>query len=145
MSAVRSTRGLIDAMKVPREKLQIGFSRSSGPGGQNVNKVSTRTEIRFLLEAADWLPAAVRRRLADLYPRRLNRDGEFIVVSSRYRSQGRNLEDCIEKLEGLIERATRRPKRRIPTRKTRASNERRIEEKKRRGQVKSRRRRFPED
>ena len=132
-------------MKVPREKLQIGFSRSSGPGGQNVNKVSTRTEIRFLLEAADWLPAAVRRRLADLYPRRLNRDGEFIVVSSRYRSQGRNFEDCIEKLEGLIERATRRPKRRIPTRKTRASNERRIEEKKRRGQVKSHRRRFPEN
>lgn len=145
MSVVRSTHGLIDAMKVPREKLQIGFSRSSGPGGQNVNKVSTRTEIRFLLEVADWLPAAVRRRLADLYPRRLNRDGEFIVVSSRYRSQGRNLEDCIEKLEGLIERATRRPKRRIPTRKTRASNERRIEVKKRRGQVKSRRRRFPED
>ena len=132
-------------MKVPREKLEIGFSRSSGPGGQNVNKVSTRAEVRFHLESADWLPAAVRKRLAGLYPRRLNRDGEFIVVSSRYRSQGRNLEDCIEKLEGFIERATRLPKRRIPTRKTRASNERRLEGKKRRGEVKSRRRRFPED
>ena len=132
-------------MKVPREKLEIGFSRSSGPGGQNVNKVSTRAEVRFHLESADWLPAAVRKRLAGLYPRRLNRDGEFIVGSSRYRSQGRNLEDCIEKLEGFIEMATRLPKRRIPTRKTRASNERRLEGKKRRGQVKSRRRRFPGD
>ena len=132
-------------MKVPREKLEIGFSRSSGPGGQHVNKVSTRAEVRFHLESADWLPAAVRKRLAGLYPRRLNRDGEFIVVSSRYRSQGRNLEDCIEKLEGFIERATRLPKRRIPTRKTRASNERRLEGKKRRGEAKSRRSRFTED
>ncbi len=132
-------------MKVPREKLQISFSRSSGPGGQNVNKVSTRAEVRFHLESADWLPVAVRKRLAGLYPRRLNRDGELIVVSSRYRSQGRNLEDCIEKLEAFIERAGKPPKRRVPTRKTRASNERRIEKKKRRGQVKSRRRRLPED
>ncbi|MEC7922450.1 MAG: alternative ribosome rescue aminoacyl-tRNA hydrolase ArfB [Planctomycetota bacterium] len=129
---------------MPREKLQIGFSRSSGPGGQNVNKVSTRAEIRFHLGSADWLPAAVRKRLAALCPRRLNREGEFIVVSSRYRSQGRNLDDCIEKLEGLIEKATRRPRRRVPTRKTRASNERRLDKKKRRGQVKSRRRRPPE-
>ena len=66
------------------------------------------------------------------------------MVSSRYRSQGRNLDDCIEKLEGLIEKATRRPRRRVPTRKTRASNERRLDKKKRRGQVKSRRRRPPE-
>ena len=132
-------------MKVPREKLQIGFSRSSGPGGQNDNKVSTRAEVRFHLAGAGWLPVAVRKRLAALYPRRLNRDGEFIVVSSRYRSQGRNLDDCIEKLEGFIERASRRPRRRVPTRKTRASNERRLDKKKRRSQVKSRRRRLPED
>lgn len=131
-------------MKVPREKLEIGFSRSSGPGGQNVNKVSTRAEIRFHLGGADWLPAAVRKRLAVLYPRRLNRDGEFIVVSSRYRSQGRNLDDCIEKLEGFIEKAAKPPRRRVPTRKTRASNQRRLDKKKRRGQVKSRRRRPPE-
>lgn len=132
-------------MKVPREKLQTSFSRSSGPGGQNVNKVSTRAEVRFHLESAGWIPAAVRSRLASLYPRRLTRDGEFIVVSSRYRSQNRNLEDCIEKLEGFIEKASKPPQRRVPTRKTRASNERRLERKKRRGNVKSRRRPLPED
>jgi len=132
-------------MKIPREELEISFSRSSGPGGQNVNKVATRVEVRFHLESAAWIAPATRVRLAALHPRRLNREGEFIVVSSRFRSQGRNIEDCIEKLEGLLEKAAKRPRRRIPTRKTRASNERRIEVKKRRGQVKSRRRRFPED
>lgn len=132
-------------MKIPREKLQISFSRSSGPGGQNVNKVATRVEVRFHLASADWIASSTRARLATLHPRRLNREGEFIVVSSRFRSQARNLEDCIEKLRGLLEKAARRPRRRVPTRKTRASNERRLKQKKRRSDIKSRRRSLPDD
>ena len=132
-------------MKIPREELQISFSRSSGPGGQNVNKVATRVEVRFHLESAAWIAPATRARLAALHPRRLNREGEFIVVSSRFRSQGRNIEDCIEKLEGLLEKAAKRPRRRVPTRKTKASNERRLKHKKRRSDIKSRRRSLPED
>ena len=132
-------------MKIPREKLQISFSRSSGPGGQNVNKVATRVEVRFHLAGADWIASSTRARLATLHPRRLNREGEFIVVSSRFRSQARNLEDCIEKLRGLLEKAARRPRRRVPTRKTRASNERRLKQKKRRSDIKSRRRSLPDD
>ena len=128
-------------MKVPREKLQVSFSRSSGPGGQNVNKVATRVEVRFQLESADWIPPAIRARLASLHPRSLNREGDFIVVSSRFRSQNRNLEDCIEKLEDLLRKASRPRKRRVPTRKTRASNERRLEQKKRRSNIKTRRQR----
>ena len=132
-------------MKIPREKLQISFSRSSGPGGQNVNKVATRVEVRFHLAGADWIASSTRARLATLHPRRLNREGEFIVVSSRFRSQARNLEDCIEKLRGLLEKAARRPRRRVPTRKTRASNEHRLKQKKRRSDIKSRRRSLPDD
>lgn len=132
-------------MKIPREELEISFSRSSGPGGQNVNKVATRVEVRFHLESAAWIAPATRVRLAALHPRRLNREGEFIVVSSRFRSQGRNIEDCIEKLEELLEKAAKRPRRRVPTRKTKASNERRLKHKKRRSDIKSRRRSLPED
>lgn len=132
-------------MKVPREKLQVSFSRSSGPGGQNVNKVATRVEVRFQLESADWIPPLIRSRLVGLHPRRLNREGDFIIVSSRFRSQKRNLEDCIEKLEGLLREASRPRQRRVPTRKTRASNERRLLQKKRRSSTKTHRRRPDED
>lgn len=132
-------------MEVPRERLQVSFSRSSGPGGQNVNKVATRVEVRFQLESADWIPPLIRSRLASLHPRRLNREGDFIIVSSRFRSQKRNLEDCIEKLEGLLREASRPRKRRVPTRKTRASNERRLLQKKRRSSTKTHRRRPDED
>ncbi len=132
-------------MKVPREKLQVSFSRSSGPGGQNVNKVATRVEVRFQLESADWIPPLIRSRLASLHPRRLSREGDFIIVSSRFRSQKRNLEDCIEKLEGLLREASRPRKCRVPTRKTRASNERRLRQKKRRSSTKTHRRRPDED
>ncbi len=132
-------------MKVPREKLQVSFSRSSGPGGQNVNKVATRVEVRFQLESADWIPPLIRSRLVGLHPRRLNREGDFIIVSSRFRSQKRNLEDCIEKLEGLLREASRPRQRRVPTRKTRASNERRLRQKKRRSSTKTHRRRPDED
>ncbi len=132
-------------MKVPREKLQVSFSRSSGPGGQNVNKVATRVEVRFQLESADWIPPLIRSRLSSLHPRRLSREGDFIIVSSRFRSQKRNLEDCIEKLEGLLREASRPRKCRVPTRKTRASNERRLRQKKRRSSTKTHRRRPDED
>ena len=132
-------------MKIPREELQISFSRSSGPGGQNVNKVATRVEVRFHLESAAWIAPPTRARLAALYPRRLNREGEFIVVSSRFRSQGRNIEDCIERLGELLKKAAKRPRRRVPTRKPRASNARRLKHKKRRSDIKSRRRALPED
>ena len=132
-------------MKVPREKLQVSCSRSSGPGGQNVNKVATRVEVRFQLESADWIPPLIRSRLVGLHPRRLNREGDFIIVSSRFRSQKRNLEDCIEKLEGLLREASRPRQRRVPTRKTRASNERRLLQKKRRSSTKTHRRRPDED
>ncbi len=71
---------------VPREKLQVHFSRSSGAGGQNVNKVNTKAEIRFVIESADWLPAEVRKRLASMNRSNVTKAGEFFVISQRHRT-----------------------------------------------------------
>jgi len=86
-----------DDLRINDDELRFEFARSSGPGGQNVNRIQTKVEVRFRLGEAEWLPVRVRSRLAELYPRRLTRSGDFVVVSSRYRTQARNLEDCIAK------------------------------------------------
>ena len=123
-------------MKIPRDRLIIRSTHSSGPGGQNVNKVATKVEIRFHVEEADWLSRRGRTRLQELQKRRINQQGELVITSSRYRHKSRNLEDCIEKLEKIIEEASKRPRRRIPTKPTKASRQKRLEGKRKRSIVK---------
>ncbi len=106
---------------IPKEKLTIRFSRSGGPGGQNVNKVETKVELRFVVSEADWIPESIRSRLVALCSDTLTKGGELILASSRHRTQGQNLEECLRKLSALLEKASRRPQRRIPTRPTRGS------------------------
>jgi protein subunit release factor B len=122
-------------MEIPRDRVSVSSSRSGGPGGQNVNKVSTKVEIRFRLEDADWIPPAVRERLAQLEKRRINRDGDLVVVSCRYRQQNGNLEDCFEKLGRMIDNAAVLPVPRIRTRPTRSSRRRRLQEKQQRSRL----------
>jgi ribosome-associated protein len=124
---------------IPRDRLTIRFSRSGGPGGQNVNKVSSRAEVRFALAEADWLPPPVRDRLRELFPTRITEGGDLRVVSDRFRDQKMNIDDCLERIAELLQAAARRPKRRVPTRPTRGSRQRRIEGKKARSEVKRRR------
>lgn len=117
-------------------EIKITFVRSPGPGGQNVNKLSTAAQLRFNVLHSS-LPEEVRLRLASLLGKQITREGELIIKASRYRTQERNKQDAIDRLTTLLKRATIRPKKRKKTRPTRASTERWKSHKKIHGQTKS--------
>ena len=125
---------------IPDEELEWKFVRSSGPGGQNVNKVSSAAQLRFLLGQNTSLPAAVRNRLRRLAGQKLIDDGSILFKSMSERSQEQNRRAAQERLEALIRSAMVEPKIRKKTRPTKGSMERRIESKKRRGATKQQRR-----
>ena len=124
---------------IPDEELEWKFIRASGPGGQNVNKVSSAVQMRFLLPLNSSLPAAVKGRLRRLAGQRLNDDGSILIAARSARSQEQNRREAGERLEALIREAMIEPKIRRKTKPTRASKERRIEAKKLRGSTKRQR------
>jgi ribosome-associated protein len=120
------------------------FIRSSGPGGQNVNKVATAVELRFDVGASE-LPDGVKDRLRTLAARRLSADGRVLIDSRAYRTQAQNREAARERLLALIDQARREPKKRRPTRPKAAAKEQRLQSKKRRSTIKALRTRRGED
>jgi len=125
------------SISLPEDELQFRFVRASGPGGQNVNKVSTAVELRFDAWRSPSLSDAVRTRLLALAGRRVTNDGVIVIDAQRHRTQERNRADAIERLVELIRQATVVPRVRRPTRPTRGSQERRIAGKKKRAEHKS--------
>ena len=123
-------------IELDEREIQEDFVRASGPGGQNVNKVSTAVQLRFDVARSPSLPEPVRARLAMLAGRRLTRDGVLIIEAERYRSQRRNRDDALERLIELIRDACEVDKPRRPTRPTLASKKRRLESKQRLGETK---------
>lgn len=122
------------------DEIEESFVRSSGPGGQNVNKLATAVQLRFDVRRSPSLPEDVRARLETLAGSRLTRDGVLVLIAQSHRTQERNREDALQRLVSLIRAAAVRQKPRRPTRPTLASKKRRLESKSHRSTVKGLRR-----
>jgi len=129
-----------DDITIPDAELRFTYSRSPGPGGQNVNKLNTKATLHWDVTTTENLPESVRARFLALYSTRINNQGQLVMTSTRYRVASRNMEDCLDKLREMILAATKKPKRRIPTRRSASSKRKRLKNKKQHSEKKQSRR-----
>lgn len=121
---------------IPDEELAFTYVRSSGPGGQNVNKVNSKAVLRWNVAASSSVPADVRERFAGAQRRRITTGGEIVLSSDRYRDQARNAADCLDKLRAMLAEVATPPKKRRPTKPGKAARERRLKTKSEQSQKK---------
>jgi ribosome-associated protein len=133
------------SLALDETEIQIAYVRSSGPGGQNVNKVATAAKLRFDVAGSPSLPAEVRERLLVLAGKHITQEGWLVIDARRYRTQEQNRQDAIDRLVKWIRRAARPPKPRRSTRVPRAAKRRRLESKRRRSETKRLRKPPPTD
>lgn len=124
------------SIRIDENEITMDFVRSSGPGGQNVNKVASAAQLRFNVDASPNLPDEVKLRLRMIAKNRITEEGVLVIEAKRFRTQEQNREDAIARLVALIFQATEKPKPRKKTRPSASSQAERIEEKKRRGAIK---------
>jgi ribosome-associated protein len=123
------------SFSIDESELQLSFIRSSGPGGQNVNKVATAVQLRFDLSHSS-LPGEVKERLRHIAGNKITSDGELLIAAKKFRTQEQNREDAIQRLIDLLQRAFQKPKRRRKTKPTAEAREKRLQQKKQRGEIK---------
>jgi ribosome-associated protein len=133
------------SISIHENEIQLDFIRSSGPGGQNVNKVASAVQLRFNITASETLPEDVKLRLRTIARNRISEDGVLVIEAKRFRTQEQNREDAITRLVALIQQSTEKPKLRKKTRPSAASKEKRIVAKKTRGAIKRIRRAPPHE
>lgn len=127
---------ITDSISIGDDEIQVEYVQSSGPGGQNVNKVATAAQLRFDVRSSPSLPEDVRRRLERLAGKRLTSTGVLMIEARRYRTQEQNRQDAIDRLAALVRKAAEKPKTRRKTRPTAASVQKRLEGKRRRSEIK---------
>jgi ribosome-associated protein len=125
---------------VPLDELTFSYARSGGAGGQNVNKVSSKAILRWPVLASTHLPADLRQRFLERFAHRLTGDGDLLITSSRFRDRGRNVADCVERLQRMLTEVAAPPRPRKPTRPTRSAAEARLAAKRLRSRKKQTRR-----
>ena len=129
-------RFITETLSIDESELDWDFVRSSGPGGQNVNKVATAVQLRFDVRRSPSLPDDVRERLVRLAGKRMTSDGVLVIQARRFRSQEGNRQDAWDRLVELVKKALVRPRVRKPSRPSKAARQKRIDAKKKRGEVK---------
>lgn len=128
-----------DSCTIPATELECSFARSSGPGGQNVNKVASKVELRFQLAASTALTPARKTRLAAAFPSHTTSSGEFVLSGDRFRSQRQNQDDVLERLRTMLLSVWLPPKPRVKTKVSKSAQRRRVGEKRKRGDLKRQR------
>lgn len=130
---------ITEKVQIPEDEYELSFARSSGPGGQNVNKVSSKTTLKWNIDNTQSLRIEVIARFREMFGNRINNDGMVVVQSDKFRDQPRNIEDCKSKLAKMIEEVLTPPKKRKPTKPSRAQKEQRLDQKKKNAEKKKNR------
>ncbi|MEC9091604.1 MAG: alternative ribosome rescue aminoacyl-tRNA hydrolase ArfB [Planctomycetota bacterium] len=128
------------SIQIPLREFEFTFARSSGPGGQNVNKVNTKATLAWNLEKTQSINESIKKRFRSSFSKRINKEGKVLIHSQRFRDQGRNVADCLTKIQELVRSVVKPPTIRKKTKRSRASIQRRLDCKKANSQKKEGRR-----